>query len=189
MTGSLKATCCRSCSRPTCSPWPSTAAITPVYSQLEELELKNASFELHLAVRGPEHIALGRELQARYGARVHLYVQGEDQRMDIPRILFGRPLGSHVYVCGPDSMIDDTIEGAHALGWTDSHIHYERFVEQGSTGQPFSVTLARQGVTIEVPAEQSLLEAAEQAGYKVPYLCRGGACVSRASCSRLVVDL
>lgn len=198
--------------------------ITPVYSQLEELELKNATFELHLAVRGAEHTALGRELQARYGARVHLYVQGQDERMDIPRILFGRPLGSHVYVCGPDSMIDDTVESAHVLGWTDSHIHYERFVEQGSTGQPFSVTLARQGVTLEVPAEQSLLEAAEQAGYKVPYLCRGGACgycetevlevdgeldhrddwlseedklskrkfmpcVSRASCSRLVVDL
>ncbi|NNJ15745.1 oxidoreductase [Pseudomonas putida CSV86] len=198
--------------------------ITPVYSQLEELELKKASFELHLAVRGPGHIALGRELQERYGARVHLYVQGEDERMDISRILFGRPLGSHVYVCGPDSMIDDTIEGARALGWTDSHIHYERFVEQGSSGRPFSVTLARQGVTLEVPAEQSLLEAAEQAGYKVPYLCRGGACgycetevlevdgeldhrddwlseedklgkrkfmpcVSRANCTRLVVDL
>lgn len=198
--------------------------ITPVYSQLEELDLKKAAFELHLAVRGPEHVALGRELQAKYGSRVHLHVQGEDARLDIAAILAERPLGSHVYVCGPDSMIDDTIESAHALGWTDSHIHYERFVEQGSSGQPFSVTLARQGVTIEVPAEQSLLEAAEQAGYKVPYLCRGGACgycetevlevegeldhrddwlseedklskrkfmpcVSRANCSRLVVDL
>ncbi|TDF84580.1 PDR/VanB family oxidoreductase [Pseudomonas sp. H9] len=150
--------------------------ITPVYSQMEELHLKQADFELHLAVRGPEHTALGLELQARYGERVHLYVQGQDARMDIKQILSARPLGSHVYVCGPDSMIDDTLDSAHALGWTDSHIHYERFVEQGSNGKPFSVTLARQGVTIEVPPDQSLLEAAEQAGYKVPYLCRGGAC-------------
>ncbi|UTW08952.1 PDR/VanB family oxidoreductase [Pseudomonas benzenivorans] len=198
--------------------------ITPVYSQMEELHIKQADFELHLSVRGAEHTALGLELQARYGARVHLYVQGQDARMDIRQILAGRPLGSHVYVCGPDSMIDDTIDSAHVLGWTDSHIHYERFVEQGSSGQSFSVTLARQGVTIEVPPDQSLLEAAEQAGYKVPYLCRGGACgycetevleldgeldhrddwlseedklskrkfmpcVSRATCSRLVVDL
>ena len=144
--------------------------------------------------------------------------------MDIRQILTARPLGSHVYVCGPDSMIDDTIDSAHALGWTDSHIHYERFVEQGSLGESFSVTLARQGVTLEVAPDQSLLEAAEEAGYSVPYLCRGGACgycetevleiegeldhrddwlseedklskrkfmpcVSRANCSRLVVDL
>src|SRR5690606_4580642 len=37
--------------------------ITPVYSQLEELQLKQSTFELHLAVRGPEHTALGLELQ------------------------------------------------------------------------------------------------------------------------------
>ena len=144
--------------------------------------------------------------------------------MDIRAILADRPLGSHVYACGPDSMIDDTLSSARALGWTDSHVHFERFVEQGSNGQPFTVTLARQGVTLQVPPDQSLLEAAEQAGYQVPYLCRGGACgycetevleldgeldhrddwlseedklsrrkfmpcVSRATCSRLVVDL
>lgn len=198
--------------------------ITPVFSQAEELRVKQTDFELHLAVRGPEHLALGLELQARYGKCVHLYVQGQDPRMDIRQILCNRKLGSHVYVCGPDSMISDTVNSAHSQGWTDSHIHYERFTEQGSSGEPFSVTLARQGVTIEVPAEQSLLEAAEEAGYTVPYLCRGGACgycetevleiegeldhrddwlseedklsrrkimpcVSRAKCSRLVVDL
>lgn len=198
--------------------------ITPVYSQMEELHLKQADFELHIAVRSPEHATLGLELQAKYGDRVTLYVQSQDERLDIRQVLSHRPLGSHVYVCGPDGMINDTVDSAHALGWTDSHIHYERFVEQGSNGEPFSVTLARQGVTIEVPADQSLLEAAEQAGYAVPYLCRGGACgycetevleiegeldhrddwlseedklskrkfmpcVSRANCSRLVVDL
>jgi ferredoxin-NADP reductase len=198
--------------------------ITPVYSQMEELHIKQANFELHLAVRSAEHATLGLELQARYGACVHLYVHDQGQHLNIAQVLTNRPLGSHVYVCGPDGMINDTVDSAHALGWTESHIHYERFVEQGSTGLPFSVTLARQGVTIEVPPDQSLLEAAEQAGYKVPYLCRGGACgycetevlevdgeldhrddwlseedklskrkfmpcVSRATCSRLVVDL
>ncbi|MOA14680.1 Toluene-4-sulfonate monooxygenase system reductase subunit TsaB1 [compost metagenome] len=83
-------------------------------------------------------------------------------------------------------MIDDTIDSAHRLGWTDSHIHYERFVEQGSSGQPFSVTLARQGVTIEVAAEQSMLEAMEEAGHTPPYLCRGGAC---GYCETAVLEL
>ena len=120
-------------------------------------------------------------------------------------------------------MIQATIDSAHAHGWTDSHIHYERFLEQGSSGAAFSVTLARSGATIEVSPDQSLLEAAEAAGHELPYLCRGGACgmcettvleldgeilhtddwlsdedkatnkkimpcVSRAKCSRLVID-
>lgn len=160
--------------------------ITPVFSQLEELRLKNLPFEVHYAVRGPEHAGLGRELQARYGDAIHLYLDGEGPQLNIAAVLAERPLGSHVYVCGPGSMIDDTIDSARRLGWTDSHIHYERFVEQGSSGQPFSVTLARQGATIEVAAEQSMLEAMEEAGYTPPYLCRGGAC---GYCETAVLEL
>ncbi|WP_375739708.1 PDR/VanB family oxidoreductase [Pseudomonas boanensis] len=198
--------------------------ITPVISQLEELRLSKVPFELHFAVRGPEHAQLGEELQRTYGDRVHLYRKGIEQRLNIAAVLADRPLGSHVYVCGPDSMIDATVATARELGWTDSHIHFERFLEQGSAGEAFSVTLARSGATVEVSPDQSMLEAVEAAGFEMPYLCRGGACghcetrvleldgelihsddwlsdeekqantkimpcVSRAKCSRLVIDL
>lgn len=197
--------------------------ITPVFSQLEELRMKDVPFELHLAVRGEEHRRLGDELQARYGSAVHLYVAPQ-QSLSISQVLADRPLGSHLYTCGPDSMIQDAVDSAHRLGWTDSHIHFERFVEQGSSGEAFQVTLQRQGVTLDVSPDQSMLEAVEAAGYDMPYLCRGGACghcetdvlelegelvhlddwlsdeekhqnrkimpcVSRAKCTRLVVDL
>lgn len=198
--------------------------VTPVMSQLEELSLGHVPFELHYAVRGAEHAQLGEELQRRYGDRVRLYRKGVDARLDIPAVLAERPLGSHVYVCGPDSMIDATVAAAAALGWTPSHIHYERFLEQGSAGEAFSFTMARSGVTIEVSPDQSMLEAIEAAGLEIPYLCRGGACgycettvleldgellhtddwlsdedkaanrkimpcISRAHCTRLVLDL
>lgn len=160
--------------------------ITPVFSQLEELRVKDLPFEVHYAVRGQEHAHLGEELKARYGSAVHLYVEGQGPRLNISQVLAKRPLGSHVYVCGPSAMIDETIDSAHRQGWTDSHIHYERFVEQGSTGQAFSVTLARQGATIEVSPDQSMLEALEDAGYSPPYLCRGGAC---GHCETNVLEL
>ncbi|MFC5696695.1 PDR/VanB family oxidoreductase [Pseudomonas sp. GCM10022186] len=197
--------------------------ITPVCSQLAELRLRGTPFEVHLAVRGAEHARLGEELVRKYGDAVHLYRSDIDPRLDIGAVLADRPLGSHLYVCGPESMIQDAIDSARAQGWTDSHIHYERFLEQGSVGEAFSVTLARSGATIEVSPDQSLLEAAEAAGHEIPYLCRGGACgmcetevleldgeilhtddwlsdedkaankkimpcVSRAKCSRLVID-
>jgi ferredoxin-NADP reductase len=197
--------------------------ITPVCSQLAELRLTGKPFEVHLALRGAEHARLGEELKREYGDRVHLYLNDRGEQLNISAVLADRPLGSDVYVCGPESMIQDTLSSARAHGWTESHIHYERFLEQGSVGEAFSVTLARSGATIEVWRDQSLLEAAEAAGHEIPYLCRGGACgacetevleldgeilhtddwlsdedkaankkimpcVSRAKCSRLVID-
>lgn len=150
--------------------------VTPIYSQLDELNVKGGSFELHLAVRGPEHAAFGHELQELYGDRVRLYGAGEGSRLNASEILAGRPLGTHAYVCGPSRMVDDVIGAAHAHGWTDSNIHFERFEDLGSTGDAFSVTLARSGAVIDVSPEQSLLEAVEEAGHRLPYLCRGGAC-------------
>lgn len=160
--------------------------ITPICSQLVELKLRGTPFELHLAVRGAEHARIGEELLATYGKSVRLYRDDADERLNIPKVLRDRPLGSHVYVCGPESMIQDTISEAHAAGWTDSHIHYERFLEQGSAGEAFRVTLARSGATIDVSPDQSLLEAAEAAGYSLPYLCRGGAC---GACETAVLEL
>lgn len=160
--------------------------ITPVYAQLDELSLKGDSFELHVAVRGSEHAALGRELKDRYGDRVTVYGDGDGSRLNAEAILADRPLGTHAYVCGPTRMVDDVIGSAHELGWTDSNIHFERFEDLGSTGEAFSVTLARSGVEVEVSPEQSLLEAVEEAGYKLPYLCRGGAC---GECETEVLEL
>ncbi|MET1086507.1 MAG: PDR/VanB family oxidoreductase [Arthrobacter sp.] len=161
--------------------------VTPIYAQLDELSLKGSSFELHLAVRGPEHAALGRELEDRYGERVTLYgTDGPSSRLNASEILAGRPLGTHAYVCGPARMVDDVIGAAHAHGWSDSNIHFERFEDLGSTGDAFSVTLGRSGAVVEVSPEQSLLEAVEEAGHKLPYLCRGGAC---GECETEVLEL
>ncbi len=160
--------------------------ITPICSQLMELKLRGTPFELHQAVRGAAHARIGEELLEMYGHSVRLYRDDAGERLDIAGVLRDRALGSHVYVCGPELMIRETIDAAHALGWTDGHIHHERFIEQGSAGEAFRVTLARSGATIDVSPDQSLLEAAEAAGHPIPYLCRGGAC---GACETDVLDL
>jgi ferredoxin len=83
-------------------------------------------------------------------------------------------------------MIDATLACARDLGWTDSHVHFERFLEQSSGGEAFSFTLGRSGATIEVSPDQTMLEAVEAAGYSMPYLCRGGAC---GHCETAVLEL
>ncbi|MEQ1578476.1 MAG: PDR/VanB family oxidoreductase [Hyphomicrobium sp.] len=149
--------------------------ITPMLAQLEELRVATTPFELHYSYRGAQHGALARGLTARNGGTIALADTAIGERLNFEFILEWQPLGTHVYVCGPKAMVSSVLDAAHRLGWPESHIHYEEFVEQ-TVGLAFSATLRRSGVTIDVPPELSLLEAAEQAGVEVPYLCRGGAC-------------
>lgn len=92
-------------------------------------------------------------------------------------VLAEQPMGTHLYVCGPGAMIDATVELAAELGWPVSRVHAERFgLDALDPGDPFTVTLANRGETVEVPSGTSLLEALEAAGVEVPSLCRQGVC-------------
>ena len=90
-------------------------------------------------------------------------------------LIADQPLGTHVYVCGPEGLIQAVVEAARELGWPDSHVHYEQFAAP-QPGAPFVVECARSGCTVEVPGDLTLLDALEGAGVAVPNLCRGGVC-------------
>lgn len=149
--------------------------ITPFIAQMAQLDALGAKFELHYAARDRELGAYMTELSARYGDRVHRYYDTEGQAIDLPTLLKGQPLGTHLYVCGPKGMINWVLGTAAKMGWPKGALHSEEFLAP-PVGQPFEVELATSGLTITVGAAQSLLEAIEAAGVDAPYLCRGGAC-------------
>lgn len=149
--------------------------ITPFLAYIAELERRGASFELHYACRGGLTDAYRAELAERLGERFHAYDAAAGQRLDLGEALAEQPLGSHVYVCGPQALIDDVRETAARLGWADKRVHWEAFAA-AEPGSPFVAELASSGKRIEVPGDTSLLEALEQAGVEVPSLCRGGVC-------------
>ena len=148
--------------------------ITPFLAHCRELLRRGAEFELHYAYRAGLSDAYLDELRALLGARLHEY-DGALRPLDLQQVLRNRPLGSHVYACGPQRLLLSLREQAAALGWSDSRVHWEAFAAP-EPGQPFRVELARSGRQLEVGAEQSLLEALEGAGLEVPNLCRGGVC-------------
>lgn len=193
--------------------------ITPFMSYVHELTAETVPFELHYAYRDSGHAAFRDALATRLDKRLHEYDAAHGRRLQPRRLLAAQPLGTHVYVCGPGGLIQAVVECARALGWPESHVHYERFVAP-QPGRPFAVTCARAGREIEVPADLTLLEALEAAGIEVPSLCRAGVCgqcetellqgeaehrdtylsdasrcgkimpcVSRAKCERLVLNL
>ncbi|HWB07842.1 MAG TPA: PDR/VanB family oxidoreductase [Pirellulales bacterium] len=159
--------------------------ITPILAMVDDLRSTSAPWELHYRVRGPEHDHFGRKLRDENGNRVHLYYGSHGQTLDLGRIVANQPLGTHIYTCGAEQMVAAVAQAAKAAGWTDSHVHCERFVAP-PIGDPFDVHLARSGVTVHIPSERSLLEAIEAVGVDAPYLCRGGVC---GQCETEVLEL
>jgi ferredoxin-NADP reductase len=149
--------------------------ITPFVAHMAQLEAAGGRFELHYSVRSPALGAYVDRLQRQYGARVHVYHDEHDEKIDLHSLLKSQPLGTHVYVCGPKGMIAWVKATAAAMGWPALAVHSEEFLAP-PVGQAFDVQLAASGKSLTVQPNQSLLEAIEAAGVEAPYLCRGGAC-------------
>ncbi|MDE1169115.1 MAG: PDR/VanB family oxidoreductase [Pseudomonas sp.] len=148
--------------------------ITPFLAYCTELQRRGAEFELHYAYRTGVSDAYLPQLREQLGARLHTY-DSVQRRLDPAQLFKNRPLGSHVYACGPQSLLLSLREQARLQGWPDDRVHWEAFTAPAA-GQPFPVELARSGRQLQVGAEQSLLEALEACGVEVPNLCRGGVC-------------
>lgn len=90
----------------------------------------------------------------------------------------GPAVERHLYVCGPDGLLDSTVEVAASLGWPDSAVHLERFQPSKSIGdgKPVRLILRKSQKTIEVRSNQTLARALSDAGVKISLSCEQGIC-------------
>lgn len=86
------------------------------------------------------------------------------------------------YICGPEKMIDSTVQTLQSIDVPDQRIFVERFnatAEAGSErGIAGNLTAKLNGETVQVAikAGQTLLRGLIEAGYNPPYSCEGGVC-------------
>ncbi|MFK4752795.1 MULTISPECIES: PDR/VanB family oxidoreductase [Oceanospirillaceae] len=158
--------------------------ITPFMSYLPEMQRQGADFELHYCFRGKQTGAYAEELQQTLGDACVPYDADAGTRCDLAALLKQQPRGTHVYVCGPELLIEGVRQNAAQMGYPASLIHFEEFAAP-KPGAPFRVTLKHSGQTIDVGAEESLLEALEAAAIDVPNMCRGGVC---GQCQTKVIE-
>jgi ferredoxin-NADP reductase len=158
--------------------------ITPLLGMADQLTHDQQRFDLHYAVRSLQSGAYVEELRRRFGSRVSIYAGDQGQRLPLQLLLSRQPLGTHLYVCGPASLIAESLAVARQIGWPDASLHAERFLAP-APGQAFAVELATSGRTVTVGTQQSMLDAIESAGVAAPYGCRGGAC---GQCATRVVS-
>jgi vanillate O-demethylase ferredoxin subunit len=162
--------------------------VTPILAMAAQLAASKRIFSVHYAVRRAEDAAFADRLRALTPAdSFALYAADASARMDIAHVLSRAPLGSHVYVCGPERMINDVLQAAHALQWEQRRIHFELFAAPASDpdAQAFDLHLQRSGRILHVPARRTALEVLTECGVSVPASCRVGVC---GTCATTVLD-
>lgn len=145
------------------------------------LRQQGRGFALHYGGRDASGMAYLDEVQAMPEARCWISGEPASGRMPLSEVLAEPVAGRHLYVCGPKSLIADVLDTARGLGWAEGDLHSELFAGSlevaGETA--FDAELRATGVTLHVPAGQSLLDVMVAAGLDPMFDCRRGDCVTQ----------
>ncbi|CAM5367597.1 PDR/VanB family oxidoreductase [Streptomyces chartreusis] len=150
--------------------------ITPILAMARRAERDGVPYRLIHGGRSRASMAFGAELSALDGD-VTLVPQDEQGHPDLAAALRDLPADALVYCCGPEPLLKAVEEVCPT-----AQLRIERFaapvVERDGDDTAFEVECRRSGVTLNVDAGTSVLEAAENAGLAVASSCRDGICGS-----------
>jgi vanillate O-demethylase ferredoxin subunit len=165
--------------------------VTPILCMAERLAATGADFDMHYATRSRARTAFFERIgRAPFGDRVRFHFDdgAPEQKLDIAALLAAQPADTHLYVCGPQGLMNAVLGAARAGGWHEQRLHYEFFaadVTPRAGDGAFEVQLASSRRVIRVAAEQSVLAALAEAGVIVPSSCEQGVC---GTCLTRVID-
>lgn len=150
--------------------------ITPLLPMLEQAEMLGTPWHLLYGGRTRSSMAFSDRLE-RWGDRVTLRPQDEFGLLDLS-IIQEQPTGTKVYCCGPEPLLDAVREAAASL--PPGRLRMERFVAgtlpPPLRTTPFTLELARSGITMTVDPDTSVLDAVASAGVPILASCRQGIC-------------
>ncbi|KUJ07224.1 putative vanillate O-demethylase oxidoreductase [Mollisia scopiformis] len=148
--------------------------ITAFITSAQAMKTRQLKYKLYYAVRSSEDVAFS-SLLADLGDNVHIMDKSKGQRLNVSEILGKGDFRTHVYVCGPERLLDAVKAAATTLGFPQSNIHSEAFTASTS-GDPFTVDLAKSEKTLDIKQEETLLDVLRDAGFDVGSSCEVGNC-------------
>jgi vanillate O-demethylase ferredoxin subunit len=161
--------------------------ITPMLGMARALQAAGKPFSLHYAGRDSAHMAYLEEARACTGAQCWISGGDPQRRFPAAQVLASPRPGLHLYICGPAAMLGSVLGCARELGWPEDHLHFELFSgaleEAGDQG--FEVQLQASGISLQVPAGHTVLDAMLAAGLDPLFDCRRGDC---GVCVAQVID-
>jgi ferredoxin-NADP reductase len=154
--------------------------VTPLIAMARQLAGDNADFVLHQCARSAEDAPLLPELRAICGDRLRTWFSSEGRRFD-PAAVGAPDDGAHLYVCGPQRLLDPVTAAAAAAGWPADAVHTEVFkpiLDANYKPEPFDALIPSHGLVLHVPANKSLLEVLRENGLATVSSCELGVCGS-----------
>ena len=152
--------------------------ITPFLSMIQHFRATGAQFKLVYLGRSKADTPFLDDLEDLRASEVHLHFNGGNAsaRFDLLEMLGALDASTHVYCCGPNTLMNAVKDAKTKL--PTSHFHFEAFsaVAVPETALPFVAHLAQSGKSISVSATQTLLEALRRNGVEVPSSCETGSC-------------
>src|SRR5436190_1590839 len=156
--------------------------ITPLLSMARELNAANATFDLQYFTRSIEHAAFhqllsGPEFHGK--VRFHYALEPERVRAYLRKLLWHRPDGAHLYLCGPKPFMD-LVETTAASTWQPEAVHLEYFSADPTSlsgqGGSFEIAIASTSVRYTIPRDKSIAQVLAENGTLVPTSCEQGVC-------------
>jgi ferredoxin-NADP reductase len=155
--------------------------ITPILAMLETAQRAGNEWTLLYGGRTRASMAFATDLAEHYPERVTLWPTDERGHMDLESLLKDPQDDTLVYCCGPEGLLSAVEQ--QCAHWPAGTLHIERFAakappaEQAAAAlERFEVVCHRSGITVEVPADLSILEALEDADVPVLGSCYEGVC-------------
>jgi ferredoxin-NADP reductase len=151
--------------------------ITPIFTMALALAQVGASFRLLYAARRRQDLAFADELRGRIGDRLQVFVSKEGRRVDIAAEIARLTHDGEFYVCGPIGMLEDAKREWQRSGRPVDQLRFETFGNSGRfASEPFKVKIPRLDLEIDVPINQTMLEALQAAGVDMISDCLRGEC-------------
>lgn len=148
--------------------------ITAFIASATKLQDQGTDYQLFYGVKSPCDVAFKEEL-ACLGKNIRILDGSQGHRLNLLQIIGKAQSQTHIYVCGPERLLKEVMSTAQDLCFPVSHIHSEAFAV-ATSGDPFSVELIGSQKTLEIAAEQTLLDVLRDAGIDVPSSCEVGNC-------------
>lgn len=152
--------------------------ITPLIKMIQTAEEIEIPWELAYLGRAPETMSYADELLKNYGEKVRLFVKSQGQRFDVHKELSSLGEDTQVFSCGPERLML-ALEEWDASS-VESRVHIERFhpreILMDQPDEEFVVLCEKSGEELVVPADESLLMAADFAGIEISGDCMEGTC-------------
>jgi ferredoxin-NADP reductase len=154
--------------------------ITPIMAMVEAAHRAGNDWTLLYGGRTKASMAFADELAARFPERVTVWPQDQRGLLDLDALLNDPADDTLVYCCGPEALLGAVEQ--HCAPWPVGALHLERFAPKQLDGtepessERFEVVCQRTGVTLEVGADETILDVLEANEIPVMASCYEGIC-------------